>query len=451
MGSTYRRYDNFGSLCCVQDGSSTSPQDRRDSKHVSFSFGHIFFYLPLFGYSKLWEYLSLDPIWTVKTGSLFLLSVESRELFINDGLAFVVKDYDSIGSDEPLGFATVHPSVLYQAKGERMEFKLQAPPGTKRKKAKGYLAIRCRRATDYDKKFMAEHTETKKAVNAVSHPVTMNSNLRSIVLRNSKVEKDGTKKVRTARSDYISESFLVNEKSLMAPSLLLTQYKMRPKPDPHRVEETEWMSKDAIEKEVMKPSEQWVDAGSGNLGRIFLEVLRCDDLPNLDTGGFLGNKTDAFVSVVYEDVYARTETIDDCLSPRWMPWTNRAFILNMQHSSSQIFIGVFDYDAGPIDDHDLIGRVTIDITNLRRNTEYILSYNIYPSARIRTTERKIKGQVTVRLRLEIPDERKLLLCALEPPVNVYVNVKKKKDFRVVRQTCLGKYDTEKYSLNTFKS
>lgn len=115
--------------------------------------------------------------------------------------------------------------------------------------------------------------------------------------------------------------------------------------------------------------------------------------------GFLGNKTDAFVSVVYEDIYIRTHTIDDCLSPRWLPWTNRAFILNIGHASSQIFLGVFDYDSG-FDDHDLIGRVSVDITNLRKDTDYLLNYNIYPSARV--TGRKIQGKVTIRLRLEIP-------------------------------------------------
>ena len=60
------------------------------------------------------------------------------------------------------------------------------------------------------------------------------------------------------------------------------------------------MTKDQIEAESLKESTQWVDAGSGQLGRIFVEVLGCDDLPNLDTGGFAGNKTDAFVSLVFE-------------------------------------------------------------------------------------------------------------------------------------------------------
>jgi hypothetical protein len=208
------------------------------------------------------------------------------------------------------------------------------------------------------------------------------------------------------------------------------------------------LTHEQIEDETTKPSNHWTHAGIGDLGRIYLEILSCDDLPNLDTGGFLGNKTDAFVSIVYEDVLIRTDTIDDCLSPRWLPWTKRAFILNINHSSSQINLGVFDFDSG-FDDHDLIGRVSIDITNLRKDTEYILSYNIYPSARI--TGRKIKGKITVRLRLEIPDERKMVLSALEPPPPTYVNVKRGKDFRVIRQTCMGKYDEERYSVSTLKS
>ena len=88
----------------------------------------------------------------------------------------------------------------------------------------------------------------------------------------------------------------------------------------------------------MKPSYHWIDVGSGRLGKIFVEILFCDKLPNLDTGGVLGNKTDAFVSLVYEDCHVRTDVISDCLSPRWMPWSQRAFVFNMMHTSSQLFL-----------------------------------------------------------------------------------------------------------------
>lgn len=207
------------------------------------------------------------------------------------------------------------------------------------------------------------------------------------------------------------------------------------------------MTKEQVKLEVMKPSFSWIDSGTGNLGRIFLEVLSAEGLPNLDTGSFLGNLSDPFVSIVYEDTCLRTDTIDDCLNPVWLPWSKRAFILNIGHASSQIFLGVFDFDAG-FDNNDLIGRVSIDITNLRPNTEYLLTYNIYPSAIV--SGREIKGKVNIRLRLEIPDERKLALSILSPPVPTYVNVHRRKDFNLVRQTCLGKVDVDRYSIGVIQ-
>ena len=168
----------------------------------------------------------------------------------------------------------------------------------------------------------------------------------------------------------------------------------------------------------------------------------------MDAGSWLGNLTDSFVSIVYEDVYLRTDTIDDCLDPVWLPWTHRAFILNMNHASSQIFLGVFDYDGG-LSDHDIIGRVSVDLTNLKPNTEYLLSYNLYQSARV--SGRDIQGKIKIRLRLDIPDERKVVLSVLEPPHPIFVNMKRGKDFRVIRQTCLGKQDVERYNQAILRS
>jgi hypothetical protein len=209
------------------------------------------------------------------------------------------------------------------------------------------------------------------------------------------------------------------------------------------------MSKDNIKAESLRESHHWIDAGSGKLARLFVEVICCEGLPNLDTGG--RNKTDAFVAVVFEDSYVTTDVIDDCLSPYWLPWMKRAFIFHMFHSSSQLYLGVFDHDISinPADDHDLIGRVSVDISNLHRDTTYLLKYNIYPTARM--TERKDMGSVTIRLRLDIEDERKLLLATLEPPPVMYVNVKKRRDFRVVQYTCTGKYDMTKYDMRYINS
>lgn len=167
-------------------------------------------------------------------------------------------------------------------------------------------------------------------------------------------------------------------------------------------------------------------------------------LPNLDTGGFAGNKSDAFVSLVFEDSVMVTDVIDDVLSPRWMPWTKRAFIFHLHHSSSQLFLGVFDYDDGlPTDDHDIVGRVSVDLSNLRPDTVYDLKYGLYTTAKM--TGRKKNGSISIRLRLEIEDERSLVMAALEPPPQMYVNVKTRKEFRTVRATINGKHNMELYN------
>lgn len=138
---------------------------------------------------------SLDPIWTVKTQSLFLLEIDAEELFIEDGMTFLVKDFDQFGGHETLGVVHVPPKTLYLANGERMEFKLQAVPGKTRDEVPGYLALRCRRASAYDKSFMESCEGSLQAVAAPKFPKTANNALKSIVSRTIKYE-NGVKKVQ---------------------------------------------------------------------------------------------------------------------------------------------------------------------------------------------------------------------------------------------------------------
>jgi len=354
-------------------------------------------------------YKTLDPIYTLKTGSLFILTVDSFDLFKNGGLSFLVEDHDDFSSNDLLGVASVPAKELYQARGARMEYEFNT---------KGHIAIRCRRATDYDKDFLTHYEESRKMDVAKESPKTNSNDILSMVAKKSK--KVGGERL----------------------------YKVRPNPDPQEPEETEWMSDAQINDALMAPSRHWVDSGTGDLGKIHLEILECIGLPNLDVGGFLGNKTDAFVAVVYEDAYVITDTIDDCLSPRWLPWSKRAFTLRTSHPSSRVNVGVFDYDPG-LSDHDLIGRISIDLTNLQKDTEYILSYNLYPSSQIEG--RKSEGVIRVRLRKEIPDERLYALTGIEPPRACHINVGNRKEFRVVRQTCIGAQDYERFSFHIFMS
>lgn len=197
---------------------------------------HSIGYCNTFSYNILLQKLrcSLEPIWTITKGSLFILTVDSLDLFQKGGLTFFVEDANTFSKDDLLGLVKVAPATLYKANGERMEFKLNT---------KGYLALRCRRATERDKEFMSEYKKSQQAIAHEDQPKSTHNGLKSVLARKSKKE-DG-----------------------------VTKYKIRPFPDPLRKEETEWMSNEAMEAELEKPSRHWVDAGRGDLGKVHIEIL----------------------------------------------------------------------------------------------------------------------------------------------------------------------------------
>jgi hypothetical protein len=92
-----------------------------------------------------------EPIYTIKTNSLFILDVATKEVTENQGITFKVKDYDVIGRNDDLGIVVVPAETILAATGERLEFQLKAP-GTS--KDAGFIAIRCRPATNYDREFL---------------------------------------------------------------------------------------------------------------------------------------------------------------------------------------------------------------------------------------------------------------------------------------------------------
>jgi len=193
---------------------------------------------------------------------------------------------------------------------------------------------------------------------------------------------------------------------------------VKPGPDPDRPEhETKWMTETELDNESLKPSSKWIEAGSGDLGKLFVEIISCDGLPNMDSQLVGEGKTDAFVCIVYEDVVVNTEVIQNTLSPRWMPWTQRAFIFNVMHPSSDLMLGVLDYDLQtPTSEHDPIGRAEIGVAFMRPGTEYVLNYDLYTSAMVK--KRKANGSIKLRVRLELPNERKALIAAASPPPQV---------------------------------
>jgi hypothetical protein len=137
----------------------------------------------------------LDPIWTVKTGSLFLFSVNSSALFKSNGLLCKVIDFDQVSDHESLGSAIIRPLTLYKANGERLEFELEPPSNIARENMSGFLVIRCRRASKFDVDFIKEHTQVDGPTDWLGVNYAMmgqggGGNLKSLITKNTRVVKD---------------------------------------------------------------------------------------------------------------------------------------------------------------------------------------------------------------------------------------------------------------------
>jgi hypothetical protein len=236
-------------------------------------------------------------------------------------------DFDSVTKNQIVGFIAVAQAELLQMNGERVTLDLIVPEElehrlTKRGKRNIYspkLNIRCRRATAEDKEFIKQLNNIKRS------------------------KKEGI---------HENESFVAPTKNSVG--LFRREFKkidgvtlqrVKPYPDPTRPEEeTKWMDQTAIDIETIRSSYEWVEAGNGTLGKMYVEVLKCDGLPNMDTKLPTTNEkgfTDAFCCLIYEDAIVNTDVIRDDLNPRWVPWSQRAFVFRMHHPSSQLLIGVF--------------------------------------------------------------------------------------------------------------
>lgn len=135
-----------------------------------------------------------------------------------------------------------------------------------------------------------------------------------------------------------------------------------------------------------------------------------------------------------------TQVIDDSCSPQWMPWSSRAFVFQIGHPSTAIHIGIADYDVGPLE-HECIGRVAINLGKFHPGTLYTLTYNLYESSNL-TEKGEDEGSITVRLRVEIPDEKKYLLQGWKAPEKSWVNSQQWKSHRVAKYCVDGPHDEE---------
>jgi len=389
----------------------------------------------------------MNPVWTVLTGSLFLFRV--TKLNKDKDLTFFINDFNALRKDNNLGYTPVSIAALANDNSERLSFSL-LPPTTaarlgsgvkvrnkfKRFSAYGTFTVRSRIATESDIDFMRKLKQRGGGFNDTI------CDIEDMVIAQSNEAKKklfGTYK----KNDHHGK----------------IKYLVRPCPDFRRPDETKWLTKTQLEKEALSPSYSWLDIGSGTLAKVYLEIIGCDGLRDTDKNVLdKDDKTDACCCIVYEDTIVCTETVNDCLSPRWMPWTQRAFVLHTESVYARLRIGVFDKDKGlkeQFGGHDYLGRIDINLANCETETEYILKYNLRGEGEEQTLSRfgeKTKsGTITIRLHLECSDPRALLMSALSIPEKMFVNVESPKQYTLARNIVHGVHNETSYNLGNMMS
>ena len=416
------------------------------------------------------EELGCDPIWTPHSSkSLFLLRTTAKDLSRS---MMNISVYTKKESSLPSMLTTVTNVFMGQVyvdskiirshcAEERFELNIEDELGEQTSNL-GTLALRYRVATPSDIEILsmlnrksAPSLSTELVGDMITNSTSRPTEKASSLFHNRPTRSLATLVTEKDESEMAQNSFLQSvgyiftEQTATCPETGQIKVRVKPYPDPDRSEKTKFLRPHDLNVETRLPSSKWTEAGSGSIGKLFVEILSCDDLPNLDSGGeIIGNFTDSFCTLVYEDTCAMTDVIDDELSPRWMPWTNRAFAFNVMHPASILYLGVFDFDV--LGTHDPIGRVAVNVCNLQRDTIHTITYNLYPSSNV--TERKAAGSITIRVRLEWFDPRAALLATLKPRPNMHVNVSKERSFTVVRYTCYGEHDNiEKFDMTLMRS
>ena len=96
-------------------------------------------------------YKNLDPIWTIGTKSLFIFQFDPADYYAYD-LTFEVRDKETFVPGSTLGQAVLPLKQIVQSKGERIELRLlDSKTGNH---TQGFLAVRCRQATQSDIAFV---------------------------------------------------------------------------------------------------------------------------------------------------------------------------------------------------------------------------------------------------------------------------------------------------------
>jgi hypothetical protein len=139
------------------------------------------------------------------------------------------------------------------------------------------------------------------------------------------------------------------------------------------------------------------------LGSLRVEVLGCVGLSSV--------KPDVSVYLVCGDSAFATDTIHSCRSPMWPCNSKRAAVFPMHHAYVRLFVGVF---GGRKEKNDeFLGRIVLDASALRPNTEYDVTFPLRLSSFV--YDRRPRGVIRLRFSLHWFNERAVMLSYLKSP------------------------------------
>ena len=238
-----------------------------------------------------------NPIYTLRTNGFFMFTTSVRELFLGDinegvqGLMLEVCDFKSRGANNVLSTALIPPKDIYNAKEERLIYPLPLFLEDQQENMEGSIAVRTiRHATDYDKEILFAYEEYGKR------------NETTDVLQRNNHQKEFGIGTLTSMLEKKVKTFVENGKKI-------EKYRVLPFPDPELDTDTDsstddsnhadtdslssadpiWKTANEIENITMQPSRHYQYIGSGNIARVYLEILACNNLPHKD------KKSDAVV------------------------------------------------------------------------------------------------------------------------------------------------------------
>jgi hypothetical protein len=225
-----------------------------------------------------------SPIWTIKTKSLCLLdltnttppssniTVELCYTNNNNNFIPVVGNVSQalMATKTVVGSVALDRNTLLEGTGDRHEFSLPEQPVVS-------LALRFRKATPSDYNYFHDIASRKVARCQSFSPNNNNNNHH----HNSKHQGD-----HAADTDFrgVSSKHIlkVQKKTVVIDNQKQRVHRVWPFPDPQNVEGTTFLTKEQLHASAKQPSKQWVEAGGyGDYGTVHLEILGCDDLPNM--------------------------------------------------------------------------------------------------------------------------------------------------------------------------